>query len=295
MPESLDTGEPPKRPAAADSGPGREDPGLAAAKGAETAGVDGTGYRVQLEAFEGPLDLLLHLIRMEKVDILDIPIAKITEQYLAYLKMMEELNLNVAGEFVVMASTLIYIKSKMLLPPDPENPSESWEEDPRQELVYQLLEHQKFKQAAQLLYARETVESSTWGHPPVEVEEGEGEVVVATLFDVVRAFHRVLERLQSSTSSLEVIHEEFTIEQKIDEIRKLLALHGSIRFSNFTDRNLSRRHLIVLFLAVLELTRQAEVYFTQQGLFGDIVIHHARHRVKAQEAADETDSEPFED
>jgi segregation and condensation protein A len=279
-------------------GPGREEPlptpdsvSVSANEVRPGTHRETTPYRVHVEAFEGPLDLLLHLIKQEKVDILDIPIATITEQYLAYLKMMEELNLNVAGDFVVMAATLIYIKSKMLLPPDPENPAESWlEEDPRKELVYQLLEHQKFKQAAQVLYSKETVESCTWGHPPVEVEEGEGEVVVATLFDVVRAFHKVLSRLEGP-ASLEVLHEEFTIEQKIDEIRKLLALHTSIRFSEFIGRNLTRRHLIVVFLAILELTRQAEVYFTQQGLFGDIVIHHTRHRVKDLEAAEEMDLE----
>jgi len=245
-----------------------------------------TGYKIQLEMFEGPLDLLLHLIQQEKIDIWDIPIARITAQYLEYLQRMEELNLNVAGDFVMMAANLIYIKSRMLLPPDPDKSVEQFlEEDPRRELVYQLLEHQKFKQAAQLLYSKETVESSTWGHPPMEVREGEDEIITATLFDLVKAFHRVLAKLEDQPS-LEVGHEEYTIEQKIDEIRKLLVLHGAVRFSDFVDRKLTRHHLVVLFLAILELARQAEIYFTQHGLFGEIIINHARLRP--------TDIEPAE-
>ncbi len=237
---------------------------------------DSSTYTVRLEAFEGPLDLLLHLIREEKIDIWDIPIARITEQYLAYLRKMDELNLHVAGDFVMMAATLIYIKSKMLLPPDPTKTEEQLlEEDPRKELVYQLLEHQKFKEAAQVLYSKETVESCVWSHPPTEIEESEDDVVLVTLFDVVKAFHKILARLEEQPG-LELMHEEVTIEQKIDEIRKLLVLHGSFHFSEFLGKSISKRHLIVAFLAILELTRQAEVYFSQSALFGDILVHAAK-------------------
>src|SRR5512141_3091640 len=141
---------------------------------------------IRLDAFEGPLDLLLHLIRRDEIDIYDIPIARITEQYLEYLQVMKDLNINIAGEWLVMAATLIYIKSRMLLPPDPV--AEQQEEgagDPRTELVYQLLEHQKFKNAAQMLYTREEVENASWHNPPPEVLEDGKEVVAVTLFDLL--------------------------------------------------------------------------------------------------------------
>ena len=124
---------------------------------------------IKLEGFEGPLDLLLHLLKREEIDIWNIPIARITEQYLEYLQLMKDLNINVAGEWLVMAATLIHIKSRMLLPPDPAAaPAEEGQEDPRTELVYQLLEHQKFRNAAQMLYTREEVENAVWNSPPVK-------------------------------------------------------------------------------------------------------------------------------
>ncbi|MBI3658090.1 MAG: segregation/condensation protein A, partial [Acidobacteria bacterium] len=153
-------------------------------------------YTVKLDAFEGPLDLLLYLIRREEINIWDIPIAHITAHYLEYVQLMKDLNLNLAGEFLVMAATLIHIKSRLLLPPDPRQAAESAEaEDPRHELVYQLLEHEKFKNAAQMLYAKEAVETEVWSKPPREfMEEGE-EMIAATLFDVVSAYRDIVQRL----------------------------------------------------------------------------------------------------
>src|SRR5512137_2234579 len=128
--------------------------------------AESSGITIRLDAFEGPLDLLLHLIKKEEIDIWNIPIAHITEQYLEYLEVMKDLNINVAGEWLMMAATLIFIKSRMLVPQEPTSEAQQEEEDPRTELVYQLLEHQKFKNAAEMLYTREEVENAIWNKPP---------------------------------------------------------------------------------------------------------------------------------
>src|SRR5881396_204660 len=176
----------------------------------ETGAGDSLTLTLRLEGFEGPLDLLLHLIKREEIDIWNIPIARITEQYLDYLQLMKELNINVAGEWLVMAATLIYIKSRLLLPPDPSAaPQDEIEDDPRTELVYQLLEHQKFKNAAQMLYTREEVENAVWNKPPKEVEEDSGEIVAATLFDLLRAFHTIVKRFEEQ-KTMEVNQEEIS-------------------------------------------------------------------------------------
>ncbi|HXK59270.1 MAG TPA: segregation/condensation protein A [Acidobacteriota bacterium] len=227
-------------------------------------------YKVQLEVFEGPLDLLLHLIRTQEIDIYDIPIARITDQYLQYLQMMRDLSINVAGEFLVMAATLIYIKSRMLLPAEPAEPGEEIE-DPRKDLVQQLLEHEKFKNAAQLLYARETVELSVWGRGENEFAEDEQELVAASVFDLVKAFHIIMERYKDQIV-IEVTRENVTIEDKIAEIRKLLAVRKDFYFSMFFQRKLPRLHLVVTVLALLELVKQREIRIFQKGLFEDIRI-----------------------
>jgi segregation and condensation protein A len=234
------------------------------------------GYTVHLETFEGPLDLLLHLIKQEQVDIYDIPIARITQQYLNYMRLLEELNINVAGEFVVMAATLIYIKSRMLLPPDPAKTAEELEEeDPRKELVYQLLEHQKFKAAAHMLYDRETVENSIWVHPPVEIREGEEDAITVTLFDLVKTFQDVVRRLEAAPI-LQYQHEQYTVEEKMDELRRLMQLKRDVKFSQFLSLGLTRMHVVVLFLAVLELAKRQEIRFSQEKAFGDILIRRGR-------------------
>jgi segregation and condensation protein A len=253
-----------------------------------------TGYTVRLEAFEGPLDLLLHLIKQEQVDIYNIPIARITGQYLDYMRLLEELNINVAGEFVMMSATLIYIKSRMLLPPDPSKTAEELEEeDPRRELVYQLLEHQKFKAAAQMLYDRETVENSVWVHPPVEIREGEEDAIAVTLFDLVKAFQEVVRRLEA-TPILQYQHEEYSVEEKMDELRRLLQLQRSVKFSQFLSLGLTRAHVIVLFLAVLELAKRQEIRFAQEKAFGEIVIRRGRTLQNDMEPLSSGDTETVE-
>src|SRR5436309_8971608 len=188
----------------------------------ETGAGDSLTLTLRLEGFEGPLDLLLHLIKREEIDIWNIPSAQITEQCLQYLQVMKDLNINLAGEWLLMPATLIYIKSRMLLPPDPSAAAqEETQEDPRTELVYQLLEHQKFKNAAQMLYTREEVENAVWNKPPKEVEEDSGEIVAATLFDLLRAFHAVVKRFEEQRT-LEVDQEEISVEDAIASIRRLL-------------------------------------------------------------------------
>lgn len=238
----------------------------------EDSPEESSGITIRLDSFEGPLDLLLHLIKREEVDIWNIPIARITEQYLDYLQVMKDLNINLAGEWLVMAATLIYIKSRMLLPPDPVAATDSVEEeDPRKELVYQLLEHQKFKNAAQMLYTREEVENAVWNKPPKEVLEDGKEVVAVTLFDLLKAFSEVVKRFES-LAQMEMDQEEVTIEQKLLEVRRLLLVHDTILFSSFFHQTMSKRHLIVTFLALLELVRLHEVWLYQKKAFDDIFI-----------------------
>ena len=237
----------------------------------ETPALEEAGITIHLESFEGPLDLLLHLIKKEEVDIWNIPIARITEQYLESLQIMKDLNINVAGEWLVMAATLIYIKSRMLLPPEPLAESQEVEEDPRNELVYQLLEHQKFKNAAQMLLTREEVENAVWGNPALEFAENGEEVIAVSLFDLLRAFHGIVQRFEEQRR-LEVPQEDISIEDKIADIRGLLLVHDTILFSHLLARALSKRHLIVTFLALLELVRLHEVWLYQRKAFDEVFI-----------------------
>jgi len=231
---------------------------------------------IRLDAFEGPLDLLLLLFKKEEIDIWNIPIARVTEQYLSYLQLMQDLNINLAGEWLVMAATLIYIKSRMLLPPDPTAPqTDETREDPRAELVYQLLEHQKFKNAAQMLHSREEVENAVWHNPPKEVLGEEEDVVAVTLFDLVRAFRDVLQRFESQRT-LEMSQEEVTIEQALADFRQVLLVHDKIVFSKFFAQARSRQHLIALFLALLELMRLHEVWVYQRKVFEEIHISRGK-------------------
>ena len=227
-------------------------------------------YTIQLEIFEGPLDLLLHLIRKQEVDIYDISIAKITDQYLRYVQVMKDLNITVAGEFVAMAATLIHIKSQLLLPSDPDMVEEE-EDDPRQQLVQQLLEYERFQKAAHMLYELETVELSVWSRGESEFEEEEQEAVSATLYDMIHAFHEVVERFKEQIV-LEVEHDPVTVEEKVAEIRRLLKVQQEVLFSFFFRHKISRLHLAVTLVALLELARLQEVRLSQKGVFKDIRI-----------------------
>ncbi len=238
-------------------------------------------YKVRLEIFEGPLDLLLNLIKKEEIDICDIPIARITEQYLEYLRLMEELDIAIAGDFLVMAATLIYIKSKMLLPPSPTSTDDGdLSEDPRAELVERLLEYQKFKSAANMLYSRGEIEAACYTRGSLETDQNNPEVA-ATVFDVLRVFREILERRQSA-AEMEIQRDEMTMSEKLSQIRVLIATHGELNVREVFELARSKRELILTFLALLELVKEAEIILLQRQHFGEII---ARKRLAVAEAS----------
>ena len=226
--------------------------------------------KITLPLYEGPLDLLLDMIRRQKIDIYDIPIAKITEQYLAYLHLLQEMNVDVASEFLVIAAQLIYIKSRMLLPPDPDAVEE--QEDPRTELVRRLLEYEKFKNAAQMLYQREMIENAAWSNPgAVAVEENELEPeLTVSLYDLLNAFRDVIKRAEQRPM-LEVDREEFSVEQMMAFLfENISAARGPVTLTEVLPQTSSRRALITAFLALLELTRLRAIYLRQETPFAEI-------------------------
>jgi len=224
----------------------------------------------ELDVFEGPLSLLLQLIRKQEIDIYDIPIVRITKQYLSYLDLMKETSVSVAGEYLVMASTLIYIKSRMLLPADPYD-EENREEDPRFELVTQLLEYEQFRKAAGMLHDRQVIEDSVWVRGENEFEEEEQDAVDATLYDLVRAFHDIIEHARDRVV-LQVLPESVTLEDKLIELRGMLSVRHELLFSSFISQGMSRIHLIVTFIALLEMARLKEVSLFQDADLRDIRI-----------------------
>jgi segregation and condensation protein A len=233
------------------------------------------GYRIQIPMYEGPLDLLLDLIKQQKMSIHDIQISKITTQYLDYLHKLEELDVDVSAEFIYMAATLIYIKSKLLLPPDPLGETEEIGGDPRAELVQRLVEHEKFKNAAQLLYQKQQVEENVWSKPDKSLynDEGtEGELVVS-LVDLVKVFQQVLER-RKEVSRIELQHEQFTVAQMIAALRAQILASDSntVNLIAFFEACPSRHAMIVAFLAVLEMVKLQAVALVQEKPFGDILV-----------------------
>ncbi len=241
-------------------------------------------YQVKLEMFEGPLDLLLHLIREHQLDILDIPMAKITEEYLRYLALMQELDLDVAGEFLLMAATLIHIKSKMLLPPEEVAEGEEIEEaDPRAELVDRLLEYKKFKEAAQTLALLETEQALLHrrGAPAVELTV-EGPLSVS-LLELVRAFRDVLRRADVP-APLEITPEELNVGQRIVHLLDHLAVESPLEFTRLFAGSMRRVEIIVTFLALLELLRRRLATARQADPLGPIMIYRGVERVEETEA-----------
>lgn len=231
-------------------------------------------YKVKLEIFEGPLDLLLYLIKREQLNIHDIPIAKITQQYLEYLKLMQMLDLNIAGEFLVMAATLMHIKSKTLLPPEEVAAEEVEEKDPREELVRRLLEYEKFKEAAlhmEKLEARQREVFTRTGDQALRTELDGQQYFEASLFDLIRAFSEVMKEVPKETF-LEVTKDEVTIEEKIHEILHLLVVETSVYLSRLFQKAKNKVEIIAVFLALLELIRTKEVVARQKTLFGEIQI-----------------------
>jgi segregation and condensation protein A len=229
---------------------------------------DNDQLKLTLGEFEGPLDLLLYLIRQEQVNIYDIPIARITDEYLRYLNLMQELDLTVAGDFLVMAAQLIEVKSRMLLPRDPLAEAEE-ELDPRADLVNRLLEHEKFKAASQMLWSRATVEQAVFTRAEIETDTNNPEVAVG-LFDLLRVFQEILARHKEEVM-MEIEREEVTMAEMIERLRNMVRSAGELNLVTFFESAGSRRGLVVAFLSVLELVRMSEISLVQRETFGEII------------------------
>ncbi len=228
--------------------------------------------KIVMGEFEGPLDLLLHLIRQEQVSIYDIPVARITAEYLRYLHLLQELDIAVAGDFLVMAATLIELKTRMLLPRDPFAVPEE-EEDPRQDLVDQLLEYQKYKAAAQMLWSRATVERAVFKRAELETDKNNPEIVVG-VFDLLKVFQEILARYKEEVL-LEIEREEISMADMLERLRNMVMSAGELNLRIFFERARSRRELVLAFLSVLELVRTTEIRLFQQETFGEILARVA--------------------
>ena len=241
------------------------------------------------DVYEGPLDLLLDLIRKQDIDIYDIPIARITAQYLGYVEKLRELDVNVAAEFIYMAAVLIHIKSKMLLPRDPTLPGEA-PEDPRSELVNRLIEHEKFKSAAQMLLQKQQIEEAVWSNPALKDflnDEGTEPELAADVIDLVKTFQQILDRARNRPM-IQVDEETITVGQMIDYLKRRLTLEDRpVRLKQMLGNVDSRQALVCMFLAMLELVRLQAVQLRQDKLFGDILIrkHVGFEAVMAEQAA----------
>ena len=241
------------------------------------------------DVYEGPLDLLLHLIRKQDIDIYDIPIGRITAQYLAYVEKLRELDVNVAAEFIYMAAVLIHIKSKMLLPRDPAAASDA-QDDPRAELVNRLIEHEKFKSAAQMLMQKQHIEEAVWSNPGLnEFKDAEGTEpeIAADVIDLVKTFQEILDRARNRPM-IQVDEETVTVGQMIEYLRRRLAMEDRpIRLKQMLRNVESRQALVCMFLALLEMVRLQAIQLRQDRLFGEILLrkHVGFEAVMAEQAA----------
>src|SRR5580658_2810144 len=241
------------------------------------------------DVYEGPLDLLLDLIRKQDIDIYDIPVAKITAQYLAYVEKLRELDVNIAADFIYMAAVLIHIKSKMLLPRDPAVGSEE-QEDPRAELVNRLIEHEKFKSAAQMLMQKQQIEDAILSNPALkEFRDAEGTEpeLAADVIDLVKTFQQILDRARNRPM-IQVDEETVTVGQMIEYLRRRLALEDRpIRLKQMLRNVESRQALVCMFLALLEMVRLQAIQLRQDRLFGEILLrkHVGFEAVMAEQAA----------
>lgn len=241
-----------------------------------------TPLHFRLEQYEGPLDLLLDLIRKQQIEIQNIPIATITAQYLEYMDKAREMDIDLSAEFVYMAATLIYIKSKMLLPRDPtlEKEGEA-SEDPREELVDRLLEHERFKSAAEMLQQKRMIEENVWSNPQIKafVSPDEDPGLAVTLFDLIKAFGDVLERAKNRPV-YEVEAADVTVSGMIRYMKEQFLQAGPdqpVFILRILEQQRTRRAMIALFLAVLELVRMQAVVVTQKDLFGEIALQRHSH------------------
>ena len=233
-----------------------------------------TDYKVKLEVFEGPLDLLLYLIKRDEIDIYDISIERITRQYLEYLQAFKELKIDVAGEFVVMAANLIYLKSRSLLPLDQQPPEEDTEEDdPRWDLIRQLIEYKKFKEAAAQLHDRALEQERIFTrNGGVAISDGPLPLHEVGIFQLIHAFQEVIKRVEAREDLREIFGERFSVSDKIEQILERVGNGAPVRFSELFGQIVSRIEIVVTFLALLELIRLNQVRALQAKMFDEIEI-----------------------
>lgn len=233
-------------------------------------------YKVELDIFEGPMDLLLYLIKRDEIDIYDIPIERITKQYMSYLDTFKMLNIGLAGEFLVMAANLCYIKSRMMLPKHVQPPEEDAdEEDPRWDLIRQLIEYKKFKEAARKLGEKEARQLDHFSHKPAKIESGGDDVRPlddgVSIFDLIRAFQDILDRFHDEGLG-EIVDDQYTVSDKIDMLLKLIEPGGSLPFTRLFQNAASKHEMIVTFLAVLELMKLNIFRVRQERVLGEIEL-----------------------
>ena len=226
--------------------------------------------KITLGEFAGPLDLLLYLIRKEQANIFDIPIAKITNQYVLYIRLMKRLDIAVAADFLVMAATLIEIKSKMLLPREPSDEAGEEIEDPRKELVDRLLEYEKYKSAAQMLYERTTVEQAIFARGKIETDENNAEIN-ATVFDLLSVFQKIVARHKDEVQ-MEIHREEISLADMLKNLKRRLFEFKEVSVLAFFEEMHTKRELVTAFVAVLEIARTEGVRLTQNATFADIIL-----------------------
>lgn len=226
--------------------------------------------QIKIGDFAGPLDLLLFVIRQEQANIFDIPIARITEQYLAYIQLMKKLDIAVAADFLVMAAQLIEIKSRMLLPRDPTLADDDEADDPRKELVDRLLEYEKFKTAAGMLHERSTIEQAVFKRGPIESDENNAETD-ATVFDLLTVFQKIAER-HANEVKMEIEREEISLADMIKTLKRRIFEAGELSLLKFFEEMASHRELVTAFIAVLEIVRTESVKLVQKQTFGDIIL-----------------------
>jgi segregation and condensation protein A len=237
---------------------------------AQIVGGGSDELKIKIGDFAGPLDLLLFLIKQEQANIFDIPIARITEKYLEYIRLMKRLDIAVAADFLVMAATLIEIKSRMLLPRDATASEDDEIDDPRQELVDRLLEYEKFKSAAGMLYERATIEQAVFRRGPIESDENNAEID-ASVFDLLTVFQKIVAR-HVDEIKMEIHREEISLADMIRDLKRRIFEQKDLNLRVFFEEMRTKRELVTAFIAVLEIVRTERVKLLQTSTFGDIIL-----------------------
>jgi segregation and condensation protein A len=253
-------------------------------------------YKVQFEVFEGPLDLLLYLVKKEEVDIYQVNLTRLATQFIEYVELMKELDLDIAGEFLVMAATLMYIKSRELLPRDQQvqvGPEDEDTDDPRWELIRKLVEYKKFKDAAAEMQSLERQQDLTFPRqaPKLEFDRAPAKTDVS-LFDLISAVNAILKRFQQKGETRDIFEDKWTVSEKIEHIRDLLTTRGRFRFSELFGAATSRTEVVVTFLALLELIRLKRAAAAQGEAFGEIEIEAAAESAPAEPPAEPPPAAP---